>query len=62
MANTFRWSFYMDSRGNWRWKRKASAVQTVAYSEGFHNKIDCINNARRFGYAVNDEEIPLEPK
>jgi len=59
MANTFRWSFYLDSRGQWRWKRKASAAQAIAYSEAFQNKVDCIDNARRFGYVVNKEAIPL---
>jgi len=59
MSNSFRWLFYLDSHGNWRWKRKASAAQSVAYSEGFENKVDCINNARSFGYVVNDEEAPL---
>lgn len=59
MANTFRWSFYLDSRGHWRWRRKPSAAQAVAYSAGFSSKDDCINNARRFGYVVNDKASPL---
>jgi uncharacterized protein YegP (UPF0339 family) len=59
MANTFRWKFYLDSRGQWRWKRKASSAQAVAYSEGFENKVDCIDNARRLGYVVNEEIAPL---
>jgi uncharacterized protein YegP (UPF0339 family) len=59
MANTFRWKFYLDSHGQWRWKRKASVAQSVAYSEGFENKVDCIDNARRSGYVVNEEASPL---
>lgn len=46
-------------RENWRWKRKASADQGVAYSEGFRNKIDCINNARSFGYVVDEKAAAL---
>jgi len=59
MANSFRWTFYLDSRGHWRWKRKASAIQGVAYSEGFENKLDCIENARSFGYVANETAAPL---
>ena len=59
MANTFRWTFYLDSRDNWRWKRKASANQGVAYSEGFANKSDCIENAKSFGYVVDEKSAVL---
>ncbi|MDR3590895.1 MAG: hypothetical protein P4N41_14680 [Negativicutes bacterium] len=59
MSNTFRWKFYLDSHGQWRWKRSASAAQAVAYSAGFENKGDCIDNARRSGYVINDESTPL---
>jgi uncharacterized protein YegP (UPF0339 family) len=59
MANTFRWTFYLDSHENWRWKRKASADQGVAYSEGFRNKIDCIDNARSFGYVADEKSATL---
>ena len=59
MANTFRWKFYLDSQGQWRWKRQASAAQAVAYSEGFSDKADCINNARSFGYVVDEKTTPL---
>lgn len=59
MANTLRWTFYLDSHGHWRWKRKASAAKTVAYSEGFQTKVNCIDNARRFGYVVTEEVTPL---
>ncbi|MDR3565964.1 MAG: hypothetical protein P4N59_31635 [Negativicutes bacterium] len=59
MAKTFRWKFYLDSRGQWRWKRAASTAQAVAYSEGFENKNDCINNARSCGYTVDEKLTPL---
>lgn len=59
MANSFRWTFYLDSHDNWRWKRKASASQGVTYSEGFRNKTDCIDNARSCGYVVDEKAAPL---
>jgi len=59
MANSFRWTFFLDSQGHWRWKRKASTAQTLAYSEGFPNKADCINNARNYGYVANEVTPPL---
>jgi uncharacterized protein YegP (UPF0339 family) len=59
MAHTFRWKFYLDSHGQWRWKRKASSAQTVAYSEGFQNKVDCIDNAKRLGYVATEAATPL---
>lgn len=59
MANTYRWKFYLDSRGQWRWKRKASSAQAVAYSVGYENKLDCIKNARSCGFVVNEEIMPL---
>ncbi|MBP2651911.1 MAG: hypothetical protein H6Q74_2736 [Firmicutes bacterium] len=49
----------MDSHGNWRWKRQASASQAVAYSTSFENRTDCINNARSCGYIVSEAETPL---
>ena len=44
------WEIYQDNAGEWRWRRKAPNGKTVgASSEGYHNKSDCIDNARRNG-------------
>lgn len=46
------WEFYTDERGKWRWRRIASNGKiTGASSQGYANKSDCIENARRNGYA-----------
>ena len=46
-----KWSFYKDSRGEWRWRRVAPNSEIVGSShEGYKNKADCISNARRAGY------------
>lgn len=43
--------FYTDSESKWRWRRKASNGRIVgASSQGYVNKSDCIDNARRNGY------------
>lgn len=42
------WEFYQDKGGEWRWKRTASNGNIVgAASEGYANKGDCEDNARR---------------
>lgn len=46
-----KWEFYKDSLGEWRWRRIASNGRIVgASSQGYVNKSDCIENARRNGY------------
>ncbi len=46
-----KWEFYKDARGEWRWRRIAPNGRIVgASSEGYKNKHDCIENARRHGY------------
>jgi uncharacterized protein YegP (UPF0339 family) len=46
-----RWEFYRDSKGEWRWRRIAPNNRIVgSSSEGYKNKSDCIDNARRNGY------------
>ena len=46
-----KWEFYTDKKGEFRWKRIASNGRTVgASSEGYINKSDCLDNAKRNGY------------
>lgn len=46
-----KWEFYQDAAGFWRWERKAPNGRTVgASTEGYHNRADCVANARRNGY------------
>jgi len=46
-----KWDFYRDKKGLWRWRRIAPNGKIVgASSQGYINKRDCINNAKRNGY------------
>jgi len=46
-----KWEFYKDSQNLWRWRRIASNGRIVgASSQGYVNKSDCVENARRNGY------------
>lgn len=46
-----KWEFYKDSQNEWRWRRTASNGRIVgAATQGYINKVDCIDNARRHGY------------
>ncbi|RVU31878.1 DUF1508 domain-containing protein [Rheinheimera riviphila] len=46
-----KWDFYQDGAKEWRWRRTASNGRIVgASSQGYVNKADCIDNARRNGY------------
>jgi uncharacterized protein YegP (UPF0339 family) len=46
-----KWEFYQDAQKLWRWRRIASNGRTVgASSEGYVNRTDCVNNAKRNGY------------
>ncbi|MCH1918113.1 DUF1508 domain-containing protein [Shewanella sp. A3A] len=45
------WDFYVDTAGEWRWRRTASNGRIVgASSQGYVNRADCVANARRNGY------------
>lgn len=49
-----KWFIEKDSKGEWRWTRKATNGKTVgASTEGYKNKLDCIKNAQRNGYTGN---------
>ncbi len=46
-----KWEFYKDNRDEWRWKRTATNGRIVgASSEGYHNRQDCVANAKRPAY------------
>ena len=46
-----KWQFYQDPSNKWRWRRVASNGAIVgASTQGYVNKSDCIENARRNGY------------
>jgi uncharacterized protein YegP (UPF0339 family) len=46
-----KWEFYTDGSGEWRWRRVAANGKIVgAASQGYRNRIDCVENARRNGY------------
>ncbi|WGZ90029.1 MAG: DUF1508 domain-containing protein [Candidatus Thiocaldithrix dubininis] len=46
-----KWEFYQDGNNKWRWRRIASNGRIVgSSSQGYVNRSDCIDNARRHGY------------
>jgi uncharacterized protein YegP (UPF0339 family) len=46
-----RWMFYQDNLGQWRWRRTAINGRVVgASTEGYWNRQDCVDNAKRNGY------------
>lgn len=46
-----KWEFYKDDAGKWRWRRTASNGNIVgASSQGYVNRADCVENAKRNGY------------
>jgi len=51
MSSNDSWEFYQDSQRLWRWRRVASNGRIVgASSQGYVNRQDCVENARRNGY------------
>jgi uncharacterized protein YegP (UPF0339 family) len=51
MSDNDKWEFYKDTANEWRWRRTAANGRIVgASSQGYANKSDCIDNARRNGY------------
>ena len=49
-SNGDTWEIYKDGKDEWRWRRTASNGKIVgASTEGYKNKSDCIDNARRNG-------------
>jgi len=46
-----KWEFYKDNADKWRWRRIAKNGDIVgASTQGYVNKADCIDNAKRNGY------------
>ena len=46
-----KWEFYKDAADKWRWRRTAANGNIVGRSsQGYVNKADCLENARRNGY------------
>lgn len=46
-----KWEFYKDQKTEWRWRRTAVNGRIVgASTEGYKNRLDCIENAKRNGY------------
>lgn len=46
-----KWEFYKDDKGEWRWRRISPNGNIIgASSQGYVNKSDCIDNAKRNGY------------
>ena len=46
-----KWEFYQEANGDWRWRRTAPNGRIVgASTEGYRNKSDCEDNARRNGW------------
>ena len=51
MTTQDKWEFYKDANSEWRWRRTASNGRIVgASSQGYVNKKDCVDNARRNSY------------
>ncbi|MGE4299404.1 MAG: YegP family protein [Desulfovibrionaceae bacterium] len=45
------WVIYTDNSGEWRWRCTASNGRIVgAATQGYKNRADCVENAKRFGY------------
>ena len=45
------WEFYIDAQGEQRWRRTAVNGRIVgAATQGYVNRGDCVDNARRNGY------------
>jgi len=46
-----KFEIYKDKRGEWRWTCTARNGEIVgASTEGYKNRVDCVANAKRFGY------------
>lgn len=45
------WKIYKDADGKWRWTCTAANGKIVgASTEGYANRGNCVDNAKRFGY------------
>lgn len=49
-----KWETYKDASNEWRWRRTSTNGRIVgASTQGYVNKSDCVENARRHGYKGN---------
>ena len=56
-----KWTFYKDKKQEWRWKRVASNGSIVgAASEGYKNRLDCLDNANRNGFSETESLLADE--
>ena len=56
-SNGDTWEFYKNSKGEWFWRRTAKNGEIVGKShEGYMNKSDCIENAKRPGMDCNPSQ------
>jgi len=52
MSRKDNWEFYQDKQSNWRWRRRDSRQRILnASRHGFKAYSDCVDNARRNGFA-----------
>jgi uncharacterized protein YegP (UPF0339 family) len=52
--NDDKWEFYKDTNSKWRWRRVSTNGRIVgSSSQGYVNKQDCKDNAKRHGYKGN---------
>jgi uncharacterized protein YegP (UPF0339 family) len=57
MASNDVTEFYKDKAGEWRWRRRALNGRIVgASTEGYKLRRDCVANAKRNGYNLNEPE------
>ena len=56
-----KWTFYKDKKSEWRWKRVAPNGKIVgAASEGYKNRLDCVENAKRNGFSETESAVSSE--
>lgn len=52
-----RFEIYKDKRGEWRFRLVAPNHKTIAVSEGYHNKADCIHAIKKVKQYSQTAEI-----
>lgn len=55
-SNGDKWELYKDANNDWRWRRTATNGKIVgASTEGYSNRSDCVDNARRNNMSCTPE-------
>jgi len=44
------WYFYEDQNGKWRWHQYSQGRIVAASTQGYANRSECVDNARKHGY------------